>query len=295
MPIEEFIITTFCLIDDLYITFISEPIRQRGFAPKHSDSEVITMEIVAEWLGIHEDKAIWQYFRQHWSHLFPSIPDRSQFTRQGANLWRVKQILQEVLVKKLHADRSDLHIIDGFPVEVCCRTRVAQSSAFKGEAWFGYCAAKKKHFYGFQGHLVIDARGVPVAFQLTPPNVDERDAAYDFLDNITGMLLGDKGYIRPEFSEDCAALGIDLQTPLRRNMKDQRPKWFVKLIMRIRRRIETVIGQLSGFFDIERCGCKDMWHLTSRMARKMLAFNVGVYLNVQAGKEPTQFEGLISA
>ena len=295
MPVEEFIITIFCLIDDLYSEQFPCPIRQRGIPPKLSDSEVITIEIAAEWLGHHEDKAIWKYFQQHWSHFFPTMPDRSQFVRQAANLWRVKQKLQEALLHKLGADRADLHIVDGFPIEVCVRTRVRSSKLFKGEAWFGYCASKKKHFYGFQGHLLIDARGIPVALQLTPANSDERDAAYDFLDKISGMLIGDKGYIRPEFKSDCQALGIDLQTPVRRNMKDSRPKWFVKLILRIRRRIETVIGQLSKYFDIESCGCRDMWHLTSRMARKMLAFTVGNYMNIQAGKEPMQFESLISA
>ena len=109
------------------------------------------------------------------------------------------------------------------------------------------------------------------------------------------MLLGDKGYIRPEFKSDCEAVGIDLQTPLRRNMKDKRPKKFVKLIMRIRRKIETVIGLLEKYFAIESCNCRDMWHLTSRMARKILAFTVGNYLNIQAGKEPMQFANIISA
>ncbi|GAA4649765.1 IS982 family transposase [Kistimonas scapharcae] len=253
------------------------------------------MEIVAEWQGIHADKAIWAYCRQYWSHLFPSIPDRSQFTRQGANLWRVKQMIQEALVKTLDADCSDLHIIDGFPIEACVRTRAARSKAFKGEAGFGYCASKKKPFYGFQGHLLIDARGIPVSLQLTAANVDERDVAYDFLEKLSGMLLGDKGYIRPELKSDCNALGIDLQTPLRCNMKDERPKSFVKRIMRVRRRIATVIGQLAEYFDIESCGCRDMWHLTSRMARKILAYTTGIYLNIQAGKDPMQLEGLISA
>ncbi|MTI11575.1 transposase, partial [Sansalvadorimonas verongulae] len=146
-----------------------------------------------------------------------------------------------------------------------------------------------------QGHLVVDQRGIPSAFQLTAANIDERDTAYDFLDNITGLLLGDKGYIRPELETDCKLEGIDLQTPLRRNMRDDRPKCFVKLIMRIRRRVETTIGQLVKYFDIEHCGCRDMWHLTSRIGRKILAFTVGAYLNIQAGKEPAQFEGLISA
>ena len=68
------------------------------------------MEIVVEWLGIHRDKGIWTSFRQHWSQLFPSIPDRSQFVRQSANLWRVKQMMQQELVEQWGAKRTGLHM-----------------------------------------------------------------------------------------------------------------------------------------------------------------------------------------
>ena len=80
MPLEEFIITIFCLIDDLYTAQFPHPLRQRGTAPKLADSEVIAMEIIAEWLGIHEDQAIWKYFKQYWPHFsrqyltVPSLP-----------------------------------------------------------------------------------------------------------------------------------------------------------------------------------------------------------------------------
>ncbi|WP_257297165.1 transposase, partial [Endozoicomonas sp. YOMI1] len=113
------------------------------------------------------------------------------------------------------------------------------------------------------------------------------------IESIEGLLLGDKGYIRPQFKEDCQALGVDLQTPLRKNMKDKRPKLFVRLIMRIRRRIETVIGQLAERFDIEKCRCRDMWHMTSRITRKLLAHNVGSFLNIEAGRPVIQFKNLI--
>ena len=58
---------------------------------------------------------------------------------------------------------------------------------------------------------------------VTAANIDERDAAYDILDVIEGLLIGDKGYIRPQFKADCQALGIDLQTPVRKNMAESRP------------------------------------------------------------------------
>ena len=47
-------------------------------------------------------------------------------------------------------------------------------TVYKGEAAYGYCAVKKKSFYSFQGHLMTDARGVPVAMTITAANIDER-------------------------------------------------------------------------------------------------------------------------
>lgn len=64
--------------------------------------------------------------------------------------------------------------------------------------------------------------------------------------------------------------------------------------MKTRRLIETVIGQLSDQFHIEKVRARDLWHLTSRVARKVLAHTVGVFLNRQLGRAPLQFEGLIT-
>ena len=40
-------------------------------------------------------------------------------------------------------------------------------------------------------------------------------------------------------------------------MIDSAPKWFVRQSMKIRRRIETIIGQLIDYFEIERIRTRD--------------------------------------
>ncbi len=65
--------------------------------------------------------------------------------------------------------------------------------------------------------------------------------------------------------------------------------------MRIRRRIKTVIGQLAKRFDIEKSWCRDMWHMASRITRKLLAHNVGSFFNIEAGRPVIHFKKLISA
>ncbi|MDI6786735.1 MAG: hypothetical protein QMD92_08535 [bacterium] len=86
------------IVDDFckkYFPFRS--LRTKGRLLKLSDSEVITMEIVGEYLNYKTDKEIYEYFKRHWTTLFPNMPDRSNSIRQSANLWYIKQHLFDYL------------------------------------------------------------------------------------------------------------------------------------------------------------------------------------------------------
>lgn len=286
MSLENFIIWVFCWVDDVFSSlFQNIRLRSRGFAPKLSDAEVITMEVVGEFLGLDTDKGIWAYFRDHWQDWFPGLGSRANFAKQAANLWAIKQHLQKHLAVLLGATQKPVHIIDGFPIPVCGFKRAHGSSNFKDVADFGYCAAKSETYYGFKGHLLIDEAGVISGFVMTPASGSEREAAWELTDSISGWLLGDKGYLGVEFAQDMRKEGIELIAPVRSNMNDPIPKEARNLFNAKRRLIETVIGQLAGHFSIEKCWARDMWHLSSRLARKLLAHTLGVWINFKQGKD----------
>jgi hypothetical protein len=94
--------------------------------------------------------------------------------------------------------------------------------SFKGEAAYGYCAAKKQTYYGFHGHLLISLTGVIAALRLTPANGSEREALWDMVSTIQGLLIGDKGYLSSSLQRQLQAVGIQLETALRSNMPDER-------------------------------------------------------------------------
>lgn len=295
MSIVDFIITVFCIIDDeLEKMLEGKKLRQRGRCPTLTDSEVITMEIVGEFLGKDCDKSIWEYFKGHWTHFFPKIPDRSNFVRQAANLHMIKRLLQEKLTSSLGGLVDSLHIIDGLPMPICKFARAHFSRVFKGSAAYGYCAAKKEHYYGFRGHVVINSIGVITAATFTAANIDERDVCPELIEKIKGLVLGDKGYMRPELQSWLNINGIYLQTSLRDNMKDNRPKKFLNWIKSTRRLIETVIGQLTERFHIEKVRARDIWHQASRFWRKLLAHTICVKICIDTGNEPLQFERLVA-
>ena len=87
-------------------------IRAHGFAPALSDIEVITMEIIGEMQGRHDDTAILRYFRDHWKEWFPALGSHKNFTNHAANLVWVKQ---KMMAERFPAHDS-VHIIDGVPM-----------------------------------------------------------------------------------------------------------------------------------------------------------------------------------
>jgi hypothetical protein len=284
MTLKDFITEVYCLTDDVYKKLIKRigKLRKRGFQPKLSDSEIITMELVGEYLGFHKDQSLWKYFKHNMRDLFPYIGSRSSFVKQPANLWNIKQILHEEIVS-CYFNNSDLHVVDGFPIPICHYCRSTFCKSFKGKADYGYCAAKDEKYYGFKGHIIVDSNGVIKTFTFATPTVDERVALIDICKNLKGTLLGDKGYIKKELSEELAEYGIDLQTPMRKNMIEKRPKWFLKFIRSKRKVVETVISQLCKIFSIQNTRTRDLWHLTNRMARKILAHNICTLINLKHG------------
>ncbi len=193
MSIEDFIIYVFCCVAEEYDSLVGgSRLRRCGYAPKLSDNEAITMKLVGEFLSIDTDKGIWQYFHSHWQSWFPQLGSRSNFAKQVSQLCQIKQL-------------------------------ILQCACFKGNAEYGYCAAKKQTYYGFRGQLLIDSTGVITGVTVTVANVDERDSLRDLTDSIHGLLIGDKAYIHLFLKEKLSNQHINLQTTLRSNMKDSRP------------------------------------------------------------------------
>lgn len=215
MSLEEFIIWTYCCVDCHVATLRQQtPWRSRGYTPKLTDAEVITMEIVGEFLQQDTDKGIWQYFKKHWHHYFPNIGSRSNFAKHASNLWAIKQKIHERILHDVQAFDEDTHIIDGFPMPICHFRRAYSSQLFSDEeqATYGYCASKKENYYGFEGHIIISESGFITGYTVTKPNI-EREASFDCVDPISGLLLGDKGYTGAHYHSEMRDENIQVSVP----------------------------------------------------------------------------------
>lgn len=135
--------------------------------------------------------------------------------------------------------------------------------------------------------------GVITGFTLTPANGSEREAVWDVIDEISGLLISAKGYLSSSLQKNLALYGLDLQISKRSTMINSRDRNLIKLLIKTRRLIETVIGQLTERFHFETVRTRDLWHLTSRIYRKLLSHTVALWLNRHSDR-PLRFQELIS-
>ena len=110
-------------VEDTCRTIVDQPLRSRGFMPKLSDAQFITMEIVGEFMGKDQDKGIWRYFRNHWHDWFPHLGSRANFAKQSPNLWDLKRRIQDHIAWQIGAHKDTNHLVDGFPMQVCSSIR----------------------------------------------------------------------------------------------------------------------------------------------------------------------------
>src|SRR4051812_27066762 len=199
MDLETLIIVVFCLVDDFVRDLCrGRGLRQRGPAPVLADSEVLTVEIVGEFLGLDTDRGLHAYFRRHFGHLFPGLRQvhRTTFLRQAANLWVAKHALWRRLLAMTGHDPA-VALIDSMPVPVCRFARAHRT------------------YYGLRLHLRVAWPGVITAATLAPANEADRAVAPQLLAGLVGWALGDKGYRSPALRAELAPGGLDLIAPPR--------------------------------------------------------------------------------
>jgi hypothetical protein len=291
VDLSTFIVSVFCLIDD---RLKGRRIRQRGPTPKLSDSEVLTIEIVGEFLGMDTDEAIFRYFRRHYGEWFPALGEvhRTTFARQAANLWKVKvDLWQELLLLAPHDPTFAL--ADSLPLPACLFARAYRCPRFRGQAALGKDTLIKQTFYGFRMHVRVCWPGVITHFSVAPANAHELSVVPEITQGTSGLIVGDRNYHSPKTREELMrSMGVELLAPYSSKKRDPTPKKSAYL-SRLRYRIDTVFSQLTARYCVKRVWARDLWHLSSRLLRKVLSHTVAFLLNHQMGNQSLRLSKLL--
>ena len=235
---DDYIVPVYVMIDDvLRMMKYQDDVRASVSA-----AEVLTVAVVAaRFFQNHHERALCMLYRLgDIPRLSVSRFNRRLHALQGI-LWQVMQVLSEVFTT------GTIYIIDTLPLPVCKRVRAQRCKKVQGKAFWGYCAAKREHYFGWQLHLLCDAQGVPVAFEVLPARWDELTVVQDLLAMLPAgsSVVADKGYLSDKDQQLSYIYGaVRLIPKQRRNMRGNSHEDAL-LIRQHRSMIETVNSQLE--------------------------------------------------
>ena len=87
-----------------------------------------------------------------------------------------------------------------------------------------------------------------------------------------GKLIGDKGYLSKELLERLLQQGVELLTPIRRNMQLRLVRLNDKLFLRKRVLIETIHDQLKNISQIEHSRHRSLANFLVNVLAGILAY-----------------------
>jgi hypothetical protein len=244
---QDTIVIIYCLCDDLLKTMQHRDDPQT----KLSSAEVMTVPLVAATF-FHGNQGQAQRFLQEHGYIRTSL-SRSRFNRRlhalPSEVWNTLfSLLAQVF--KQHNPSLD-YVVDSLPVPVCDNIRIRRCQLLQGQEYRGYCASKRRYFYGLKVHLLITGTGAPVEFVLTPGSTSDVKALRQLtLDIPAGSTLhGDRAYTdyhEEDLLQESGA--ITLQPQRKKNSLRPLAPWLEFLSKPIRQRIETSFSQITRLF-----------------------------------------------
>ncbi len=287
---EDLCTSVYVTVDALFQTYVQPHDHRPGPRSLFSDSEVITLTLVAELVSLDDETVFLAYVARNHRALFPLLPDRSRYNRRrralGEAINTIRRHLLGGLLALLPPDDRPLCVLDSLPVPVVGFPHATGRHRWYGWATYGYNATKKQMIYGFKLHLLTTADGVITDFALAPAHLTDGTFTDQLLrDKADLLVLGDKAYINALLQGELQQLhGVTLLTPHRANQHTQLPEGLTRLVSHFRQMIETINSQLAGQFNIETNKAKGMSGLVARLQTKLAAHTLGLYLNVVTGQ-----------
>jgi len=319
---DTFLTALYVITDDLYRRhFAHLKPRRRGKKVELSDSEVLTLAICNQWLGWSE-RAMIRYALSHWRSYFPRLLSHSAYNRRSRDLSGVLVGLGKLVARELEAYTEAYQVMDSVAVPLERRCRGSQHRLFGDEAGIGKGGADHAWYYGVKLLLSVSPSGLITGFMIAPASTEDRWVAEHLLcwrEDRWAKPLGAKdmprrlrykGYVGPTgpiWPRDAAGKlslapyiadrgfsgawwiahwhdDYEAKVLTASSYKGEEARAAQQEHSRWRQIVETVNGLLTTVFSLSFPGARTKWGLLTRLAAKVAAVNMGIYLNRLFGR-----------
>ena len=313
----------YTLIDDLYQAQVAPQLpRGPGKRPTLSDSEGLPLALCAQWLR-RSERAVVRYALAHWQAYFPRVLSPRADNRRSRRLAGVLVPLGPLVAQAMGAVAGADQGMDPVPVPLLRRCRGQDHRLFGAEAPSGNGGSDHDWDYGGKLLGAVTPTGVMTGFLRAPASTEDRwvgeafwcwrasptaepwgPAAFPPSHRRGGGYVGPTGPRWPRQGGGAAsagpyvadrgfpgawwqahgqqAYGACVLTPdgssgrAARGRRWQHASW--------RQVVETVNAQLTEVFGLPFPGARSPWGLLTRVAAKVAALNLGIWLNRLFGR-----------
>lgn len=236
--------------------------------PALTISEILTIVILFQQSPCKNFKYFFTSYLQLYRAEFPRLGSYNRFVELMPRCLSYMYILLNWFFGLTNP--KGLHFIDSSKIAVCHNKRISSHKVFAGLAKRG--KSSMGWFYGFKLHLVINHKGEIQGAMLTPGNVDDRVPVEKLTSRLTGLLFGDKGYIKKELFHKLFQKGLKLVTNVKGNMKNKLVPLAEKMMLRKRSIIETVFDVLKNTFQLQHTRHRSPANFLVHIGSTLLAY-----------------------
>jgi hypothetical protein len=323
LDLDTFLVALYTIVDDLYQARVApQLLRGPGKRPMLSDSEVLTLALCAQWWR-RSARAVVRYAMTYWRAYFPRLLSQSAYNRRNRRLAGVLVHLGPLVAQALGAAASAYQVVDTVPGPLLRRCRGQHHRLCGDEAAIGRGGSDHDWYYGCKLLLAVTREGVITGFLLAPARTEDRWLGEAFWcwracpraapcpplalppshrrgggyvgptgprwprqgvgTPSAGPYVVDRGFRgawwQAHWQQDygaCVLTPDDAMGREARVRRWQQASW--------RQVVETVNAQLTEVFGLPFPGARSAWGLLTRVAAKVVALNLGIWLNRLFGR-----------
>ncbi len=331
VDVETFLVAVYTLVDDLYQAHLA-PVkpRRRGRRPVLSDSEVLTLLLLAQWLG-NSERGLLRHAHAYWRSYFPRRLSQSAFNRRVRDLGSTCAALLQLVATELGSARAAYQVADTVPVPLAQSCRGKHHRLFADEAAIGRGGSDKHFYYGQAMLLAVAPDGVITGFVAGPASTEGRwllDALLTWRWNPAARpwtaaevpTPRSRGYVGPTgprwwpgtvgarstvpYITDAGFSGVDWSRHWHDDLEatvitTQQYGPDAAAVLRShhhwRQIIETVNDILNTALHLPYLRAKTPWGVVTRLTAKCTAVNVGIWVNRLLGRAELAIDTLFPA
>jgi len=270
------------------------------------------------------ERGVVRYLRAYGRHWFPVMLERSAFNTRIRGLWAAFVALQQRVASWLSSADDLYQCVDCTPLPACSLAQAARGKKhWLWWSTLGRGGNHGNWFYGDQLGAVVTPKGAVTGWLIAPSNVDDRWVLQALISGRAGQMqlsgppprerTGKKGRLVPPVGQRIGppiAVGQAVGQPYLADEGFNGARWQAwwrqygaevitvppdtverpwtwpakRWLSRRRQIVETVFARLDEVFGIKRLAAHSDWGQYTRVAAKLAAYNLGLWINQMIGR-----------